>query len=137
MTATFWKATSLSRASVLWVRKDCWVHFHFGTWRIGKLRADLRSATSSVDNPGLVELVGYAIGPQRPDEHISIEGFVYYGDLDFHVTDFHNEACECRRPVGTPAEKVEPHLRPRQARRTAQTATIMESGHQAWWVWWD
>lgn len=92
---------------------------------------------ATVDNPGLVELVGYAIGPQRPDERISIEGFVYYGDLDFHVTDFHNEACEC--------EDLWAHLQKELSLTSAldkpdelrKLRPSWNPGTEAWWVWWD
>lgn len=92
---------------------------------------------AAANNPGHVELVGYAIGPQRPDERISIEGFVYYGDLDFHVTDFHDETCECedlweqlQKKLGLTSALDKPDeirkLRP-----------SWNPAYEAWWVWWD
>lgn len=35
---------------------------------------------AAIDNPDTVELVGYAIGPNRRDERISFEGLIYYVD---------------------------------------------------------
>lgn len=92
---------------------------------------------AAVNNPGEVDLVGYAIGPARPDERVSIEGFVYYGLPQFNVLVFHESGCECevlwdvlQRKLGLESaldrpdeiHRIRPDWRP---------------GSEGWWVWWD
>ncbi|MDO5048463.1 MAG: hypothetical protein Q4D87_01100 [Actinomycetaceae bacterium] len=92
---------------------------------------------AAVDNPGRVELVGYAIGPERADERVSIEGLIYYADLHYNVTDFHDETCECddlwsklRESLGLTSALD----RPDELRKLRPS---WNPSNEAWWIWWD
>ncbi|EPD30368.1 hypothetical protein [Gleimia europaea] len=97
----------------------------------------LQLLEAATTHPGEVELVGYAIGPARPDERVSIEGFVYYGAPDFHVEPFHELTCECDALW----EHLEQKLvldsaldRPDEIRKIRPS---WNPGREGWWVWWD
>lgn len=66
------------------------------------LGAFLRSAAA---HPGVVELHGYCVGPDREDERFSVEGVLIYAhpELNVDAVDYwsgeetrHTDACECR-----------------------------------------
>lgn len=92
---------------------------------------------AAIENPGRVELVGYAIGPERADERVTIEGFVYYGHSDYNVADYHDENCECTQLW----ERLRDELklssaldRPDEIRRLRPSWNPTNEG---WWLWWD
>ncbi|MDK7143711.1 MAG: hypothetical protein E7I43_03425 [Actinomyces sp.] len=97
----------------------------------------LQLLQAAAAHPDQVELVGYAIGPTRPDERVSIEGFVYYGAPDFHVEAFHETSCECdvlweylERELGLDSALDRPD-------EITKIRPSWNPGREGWWVWWD
>ncbi|MDO5035024.1 MAG: hypothetical protein Q4E01_06555 [Actinomycetaceae bacterium] len=98
------------------------------------IAGDLLRAAVNNEN---VELVGYAIGPDRLDERVSIEGFVYFGALEYMVCTFHEEKCECEdlwSRLQTELGLESALDFPDEIRRLRPSWRPQDEG---WWVWWD
>ena len=87
---------------------------------------------------GRVRLSGYAIGPRRPDERVTVEA-LWIADpdlLDMEVHDEHDEGCCCRvlwdtvrERYGLDARALPDEMRPMRRRWT--------HGPIGTWLWWD
>lgn len=87
---------------------------------------------------GRVRLSGYAIGPRRPDERVTVEA-LWIADpdlLDMEVHDEHDEGCCCRvlwdtvrERYGLDARALPDEMRPMRRQWT--------HGQVGTWLWWD
>lgn len=87
---------------------------------------------------GRVRLSGYAIGPRRPDERVTVEA-LWIADpdlLDMEVHDKHDEGCCCRvlwdtvrERYGLDARALPDEMRPMRRQWT--------HGQVGTWLWWD
>ncbi|WP_273117497.1 hypothetical protein [Actinomyces dentalis] len=87
---------------------------------------------------GRVRLSGYAIGPRRPDERVTVEA-LWIADpdlLDMEVHDEHDEGCRCRvlwdtvrERYGLDARALPDEMRPMRRQWT--------HGQVGTWLWWD
>lgn len=87
---------------------------------------------------GRVRLSGYAIGPRRPDERVTVEA-LWIADpdlLDMEVHDEHDEGCCCRvlwdtvrERYGLDARALPDEMRPMRRQWT--------HGRIGTWLWWD
>lgn len=108
------------------------------------LGAFLRSAAA---HPGVVELHGYCVGPDRADERFSVEGVLIYAHLELNVESFdyweeeetrHTDACECRELWRIAQEeygladalRFPDEIGPFSAR-------WRKDEYQCWRLWWD
>ena len=87
---------------------------------------------------GRVRLSGYAIGPRRPDERVTVEA-LWIADpdlLDMEVHDEHDEGCRCRVLWDTVRERYELDARalPDEMRPMRRQWT---HGWVGTWLWWD
>ena len=87
---------------------------------------------------GRVRLSGYAIGPRRPDERVTVEA-LWIADpdlLDMEVHDEHDEGCCCRVLWDTVRERYELDARalPDEMRPMRRQWT---HGQVGTWLWWD
>ncbi|MDO5728976.1 MAG: hypothetical protein Q4P71_05050 [Actinomycetaceae bacterium] len=91
---------------------------------------------AAIDNPETVELVGYAIGPNRRDERVSIEGLIYYADRVGQETN-PTTATQRTRLWNTIRRELEletARLEPDELHRFRPAWNPKREG---WWVWWD
>ena len=87
---------------------------------------------------GRVRLSGYAIGPRRPDERVTVEA-LWIADPDLlrmEVHDEHDEDCRCRvlwdavrERYGLDARALPDEMRPMRRQWT--------HGQVGTWLWWD
>jgi len=87
---------------------------------------------------GRVRLSGYAIGPRRPDERVTVEA-LWIADpdlLDMEIHDEHDEGCCCRvlwdtvrERYGLDARALPDEMRPMRRQWT--------HGQVGTWLWWD
>ena len=87
---------------------------------------------------GRVRLSGYAIGPRRPDERVTVEA-LWIADPDLlgmEVHDEHDEGCCCRVLWDTVRERYELDARalPDEMRPMRRQWT---HGQVGTWLWWD
>lgn len=90
---------------------------------------------AAVNNPGKVELVGYAIGPGRPDERVSIEGLIYYWN-DEGTT---NPTTEQARTQlwDTICHNLQLHTAIHLPDELHRFRPAWDPRKEGWWVWWD
>lgn len=90
---------------------------------------------AAVDNPDEVELVGYAIGPGRQDERVSIEGLIYYRD-DQRTTNPITEQDRNRlwETIRDDLQLRSATLPPDELHRFRPA---WDPRREGWWVWWD
>lgn len=91
---------------------------------------------ATIDNPETVELVGYAIGPNRRDERVSFEGLIYYVDRADDDTNPVSAAARTRlwNKIRTELKLESARLEPDELHRFRPAWNPQREG---WWVWWD
>lgn len=91
---------------------------------------------AKVNHPEAVELIGYAVGPQRADERVTFEGMIFTTPNDYHWEPYHNDSCQCTE-VWADAQKslnLSSALdRPDEVIKLADNGS---EGYQ-WRLWWD
>lgn len=94
----------------------------------------LRAAT---EFPKQVLLHGYAVGPERMDERITVDGFMYYGADHYSVDEHHGSDCECQELW----EHMQNTLKLESARSAPdelqRVLSLRDPSRTGWWVWWD
>ncbi|MDO5720124.1 MAG: hypothetical protein Q4P05_05255 [Actinomycetaceae bacterium] len=90
---------------------------------------------AAANHPSEVELVGYAIGPARQDERVSIEGLIYYWDGEdrFNPTTQHART----RLWETIRNKLELHSATLPPDELHRFRPAWDPRREGWWVWWD
>ncbi|MDO5729755.1 MAG: hypothetical protein Q4P71_09060 [Actinomycetaceae bacterium] len=86
------------------------------------------------NNPDVVELIGYAIGPARRDERISIEGLIYYADTPRELHDGSAKPEELWQQFKSELNLHNARLNPDELRRVTPTWSQHRRG---WLLWWD
>ncbi len=91
----------------------------------------------AVDNPNEIRLHGYAVGPARYDERVTIEGLWVAGFSEYEIDLAHGEECDCEDLWDTiseyygivtalaPPDEIWPMSGP------------FEPWQSGWWLWWD
>ena len=90
---------------------------------------------AAAEHPGLVEVHGYAIGPQRWDERVSAEGLVVYAFADVVVSPHHAPGCRCGELWELVADVLDlDGALPDELHRIRPPWAPDREG---WWLWWD
>lgn len=87
---------------------------------------------------GRVRLSGYAIGPQRHDERVTVEG-MWIADpdlLDLNLCGIHGKDCDCRQVWDTIRTRysLDARHRPDEIRHARR---YWNEGPKGTWIWWD
>lgn len=90
---------------------------------------------AAIAHPGVVFLDGYVIGPGRPDERVSADTLRWRGELDYNVTDFHDEGCECGEAWAW--LNVELGLESAEDTPDEFSRVAGRDGVAEWRLWWD
>ncbi|GAA1637067.1 hypothetical protein [Georgenia ruanii] len=90
---------------------------------------------AAAEHPGLVEVHGYGIGPQRCDERVTAEGLVVYAFADVVVSPHHGPGCRCGELWGLVGDVLglDGEL-PDELHRIRPPWAPHREG---WWLWWD
>lgn len=96
-----------------------------------------RILETAAEHPGLVEVHGYLVGPDRWDERITAEAFTVRAWNRLGVVEGHGDGCECQvllervRELGIDDALAPPHqIRP-------DTWPTDDDGVTGWYLWWD